>query len=65
MTTGPDGVPAFLLRDCALILATPLTIIFNLILNSGDFPAIWRRAKVCPVFKKVINLTFLTFEPFL
>ena len=47
MTFGPDGVSAFLLRYCAVILATPLTIIFNLILNIGDFPAIWRRAKIC------------------
>lgn len=52
MTTGPDGIPAFLLRDCACIFAPPLVIIFNLILKNGCFPSMWRRSKVCPIFKK-------------
>ena len=38
MTTGPDEVQSFLLRDCAIVLARPLTIIFNLIINCDDFP---------------------------
>lgn len=52
MTTGPDGVPAFLLKDCACLFAPPLTIIFNLIIKNASFPAMWQRSKVCPIFKK-------------
>lgn len=33
MTTGPDRIPAFLLRDCAGALAVPLTILYNLALG--------------------------------
>ena len=40
LTTGPDGIPAFLLRDCASILALPLSIIFNLALQTTTFPQI-------------------------
>ena len=52
MTTGPDEIPAFLLKDCAPILAPPLTILLNLCLEKQIFPKLWKRSKVCPVFKK-------------
>lgn len=52
MTTGPDGVPAFVIKDCAQIFAYPLSILFNLCISSSCFPSLWKRSKVCPVFKK-------------
>ena len=52
LTAGPDGIPAFLLRDCASIFAYPLCIIFNLCLKNCSFPDIWKYSKVCPVYKK-------------
>lgn len=51
-TTGPDGVPAFVVRDCCRVLALPLSIIFNKSLHTSTFPGSWKTAKVCPVFKK-------------
>lgn len=51
MTTGPDNVPAFILKDCASVLARPLTILVNLCLKSGTFPSVWKSSKVCPIFK--------------
>lgn len=41
MTTGPDGIPSFLLKVFAALLSTTLS-----------FPDIWKNAKICPVFKK-------------
>lgn len=52
MTMGPDHIPSFLIRDCASAFVSPLTTLFNLILNCGCFPNTWKQSRVCPVFKK-------------
>ena len=39
---GPDGVPASILRKCAVVLSGPLTRIFNGLLRAGYFPSIWK-----------------------
>ena len=44
LTLGPDNVPDFLPKDCALALLKPLTFIFNLALESNTFPDIWKKA---------------------
>jgi hypothetical protein len=52
LTTGPDKIPAFIVRDCMYVFVRPLTRIFNLILNSGKFPSQWKTSRICPVYKK-------------
>ena len=52
LTMGHDGIPSFLLRDCACIFVKPCYRIFNLILKCSIFPDIWKKAIICPVFKK-------------
>jgi len=52
MTAGPDGIPSFVVKDCAQVLSLPLSHIFNLIIQTGAFPEMWKTARVCPVFKK-------------
>ena len=49
---GPDKVWSKVLHDMADLLAGPLTIIYNRLMQEGDVPGIWRWANVCPVFKK-------------
>ena len=56
MTTGPDEIPAFLLKDCACILTYPLKILFNLCLRNYEIPRLWKRSKVCPIFEKFEKL---------
>lgn len=51
MSSGPDNIPSFLVKDCSHVIVTPLKIIFNLSLNNQSFPRIWREARVCPIFK--------------
>lgn len=51
MTSGLDLIPSFLVKDCSNVLSVPLLIIFNLALKTQTFPDIWKRAKICPVFK--------------
>ena len=51
-TMGIDGIPFFLPKDCAQILAEPLCIIFNLIIKKSVFPSLWKKGYICPIFKK-------------
>lgn len=51
-TSGYDGIPSFLLRDCASVFAIPLSIIFNSIFTSAQFPSIWKNTYITPVLKK-------------
>lgn len=52
LTAGDDGVPSFFVRDCRCVLARPLALIINLSLRTCTFPELWKRARICPVFKK-------------
>ena len=49
--TGPDNVPAWILKHHASILAGPLTAIFNASLREGIIPETWKSANVIPVPK--------------
>jgi hypothetical protein len=49
---GPDGIPSQILKNCADILATPLTSIYNYSLESGSLPSDWLTANIASVFKK-------------
>ena len=48
---GPDGIPTWLLKECAPYLSEPLAAMFNTSLTEGHFPAIWKSAEVIPVPK--------------
>lgn len=48
---GADGVPSCILVKCAETLAVPLTIIFNLSIKYGYFPALWRKSFITPLYK--------------
>ena len=50
--TGPDSIPAFILKAAADELAPSLAILFQLSLDQGGIPADWREALVVPIFKK-------------
>lgn len=50
-SSGPDGVPSFILKKCAASLAIPLSMLFNRSLSSGVFPLKWKSSFVFPIFK--------------
>jgi hypothetical protein len=52
---GPDGLPASFVKVTSDSIALPLSIIFNLSLQSGIIPDIWKHASVVPVFKKWVT----------
>ena len=49
---GPDGIHSKILKNCAVSLAYPLSILFKLAYNTGSIPADWKLANVIPIFKK-------------
>jgi hypothetical protein len=48
---GPDGIPPIFLKNCAFSLTFPLTVLFNISLQSGTFPSEWKISYVTPIFK--------------
>ena len=50
--TGPDGLPAKILKECANEIAPFLTKIFRKAFEEGNVPEDWKKASVTAVFKK-------------
>ena len=51
-STGQDGIPARVLKHCAEVLATPLSMLFNRSLGESRMPGAWKPATITPIFKK-------------
>jgi hypothetical protein len=50
--TGPDNIPAKLLRCCAPQICTSLCDLFNQSLKIGKIPTAWKTSNVIPISKK-------------
>ena len=49
--TGPDGIPARVLKECAFVLCRPLSSLFSLSLDIGVVPSEWKCANVVAIHK--------------
>ena len=50
--TGPDGLPARILRRCSKALARPVALIGRQLLRSGEWPDGWKLHWIFPLHKK-------------
>ena len=50
--SGPDGIPATVLKNCAAELSPVLTRLYRLSYSTGQVPGAWKEANVQPVPKK-------------
>ena len=50
-STGPDNIPAWVLKEHADGLAAPLASIFNCSLRGGVLPTVWKSANIIPLPK--------------
>ena len=50
-SAGPENIFPYFVKMCSPSLALPLCTIFNLSLNEGKFPQIWKSAYLKPLFK--------------
>ena len=53
--TGPDGIPAKLLKETADVIAPSLCTLFNKSISSGSLPDEWKTANIVPIHKKGDN----------
>lgn len=51
-SSGPDGLPNILLKNCAEAFSVPLSHIFDISFKDGVLPQCWKSAHVIPVYKK-------------
>ena len=49
---GPDGIHGKLLKNCAVGLAYPLSLMFRLCYKKGILPQEWKLGHIVPIFKK-------------
>ena len=49
---GPDGIHGKILKNCAVSLAYPLSLLFKISYNTGCIPKEWKMAHIVPVHKK-------------
>ena len=49
---GPDAISGHVLKNCAIALSTPLTLLFNMSYSQGQLPPDWKTAHVVPIHKK-------------
>ena len=53
--TGPDKIPAVLLKHCAATIAPSLCELFNKSLSSGQLPSEWKLSNVCPTSQRKVH----------
>ena len=51
-SSGPDGIPAKVLKECAASLSLPVAILTRIILRNGRWPKAWRHHWIYPLYKK-------------
>ena len=50
-STGPDNIPAWVLKEHADCLGAPIASIFNCSLREGVLPTVWKSANIIPLPK--------------
>ena len=62
-STGPFGIPIFLLKTFKEFFSIWLSELINLCFETGEFPTLIKMAKVTPIHKKESKLDHLNYRP--
>ena len=62
-STGPNGIPVFIMRTFNVFFSHWLSKLINLCFETGDFPESLKLAKVIPLHKKESILNYLNYRP--
>ena len=60
---GPDLIHGKILKNCAVGIAYPLSLLFKLSYNTGSIPREWKHAHVVPVHKKGAKENIENYRP--
>ena len=60
---GLDKIPARLVRDAEVELAPSLTYLINKLITDGTVPALWKVARVTPLYKSEDKLLVENYRP--
>ena len=58
-----DNIPSWLLKDCSIVIAKPLSYIINLSLSTCIYPTDWKRSKVIPTYKSTASSDIHNYRP--
>ena len=61
--TGPDKIPALLLKKCAVNISSSLCQLFNKSLSCGILPSEWKLANISPIPKRSPNNDVSNYRP--
>ena len=62
---GPDSIKPVVLKQLKTEIAPVICLLFESTLQTGQLPADWKKAQVCPLFKKATTRNLQTIGPFL
>ena len=62
-STGPNGIPVFILKSFKDFFSFWLSKLINLCYENGEFPELLKLAKVIPLHKKESILNYLNYRP--
>jgi hypothetical protein len=51
-SAGYDEIPQYIVKQCLVAIKGPLTHIYNMSINSGTYPELFKVATVKPLYKK-------------
>jgi len=60
---GPDGIPAEFYKVTDNLISFPLSVIYNLSLQFGNLPALWKCASITAVFNKGSSSDHANYRP--
>jgi endonuclease/exonuclease/phosphatase family metal-dependent hydrolase len=60
---GPDGIHGKILKNCAVSLAYPLSLLFKISYNTGYVPREWKLGHIVPVYKKGPKANIENYRP--
>ena len=60
---GPDGIPAVLLKRCAISLSVPIHLLWSESMSSGIVPDFYKTGYVSPLFKKGSRCDAANYRP--
>ena len=63
VTTGPDNVPTYAIKQAISIAAGHLTFVINSFFSNGEFPDAWKMARVTPIFKSGEQDLVINYRP--